>query len=173
MNSKQTNERYRNVVGTVIGTVLRRVIGTCIGTCIGTSLRRCLGRLSERLSFAAQLLHALKGAYPQPVNAWIVAAVGSPQFPTAADPVGENERRMFCELALRREGGGPPTVYPSIHRPPTTFSFQTALTRLFFLFFSPRFNASYHHQYSVTVKTTECLLNASFALPERATLEVE
>jgi|AntAceMinimDraft_1070359.scaffolds.fasta_scaffold08784_1 hypothetical protein len=50
----------------------------------------------------AQLLHALQGAYPQPVNTWIVAVVSSPQFPSVAEPAGETERRMFCELALRQ-----------------------------------------------------------------------
>jgi hypothetical protein len=49
----------------------------------------------------AQLLHALQGAYPAPVNAWILAAVGNPHFPSAAEPVGEGERRLFCELAMR------------------------------------------------------------------------
>ena len=61
----------------------------------------------------AQLLHAMQGAYPQPVNAWVVNVVGAPHFPGAGtgggggggagsvEPVGENERRMFCELAMR------------------------------------------------------------------------
>lgn len=49
----------------------------------------------------AQLLHAMQTAYPQPVNAWILSVVGSPQFPTGAEPVGEAERRLFCELVMR------------------------------------------------------------------------
>lgn len=62
----------------------------------------------------AQLLHALQAAYPQPVNVWLVAAAGSPHFPhlgggagagaaagAGAEPVGEHERRLFCELATR------------------------------------------------------------------------
>lgn len=49
----------------------------------------------------AQLLHALRGAYQQPVDAWLTATVSSPTFPTAELAAGEGERATFCGLATR------------------------------------------------------------------------
>ena len=49
----------------------------------------------------AQLLHAFRGAYQHPVDAWLTATVSSPTFPTAELAAGEGERATFCGLATR------------------------------------------------------------------------
>ena len=55
----------------------------------------------EMLRPMAQLLHAVRGRYAQAADAWIVSAVGAPDFPSQSQPCDEDVRRVFCELATR------------------------------------------------------------------------
>ena len=41
------------------------------------------------------------GRYAQAADAWIVSAVGAPDFPSQSQPCDEDVRRVFCELATR------------------------------------------------------------------------
>ena len=49
----------------------------------------------------AQLLHAFRGAYQHPVDAWLTATVSSPTFPTAELAAGRGNARRFADS--RRE----------------------------------------------------------------------
>ena len=55
----------------------------------------------EMLRPMATLLHAVRGRYARAADAWIVSAVGAPDFPSQSQPCDEDVRRVFCELATR------------------------------------------------------------------------